>query len=110
MMYSTTADDEVQVSHATNPFPIDLDFHKTLDGLPSTSFIPFSVSRLSSARLVWRNSAIARDVDLSSFDYCLPHVADRDTVYRNEWRTFNAERYGGQRIVNNGGGVRCAIR
>lgn len=90
---------------------------KIEDGLPTltplgiTAFIPFMAKRLRNPSLVWTNQRwfMRRGVDiasplahtevetwlLDSFAFAIPLTRDPEEAFAGEWRTFNADRYGG---------------
>jgi hypothetical protein len=80
-----------------------------LNALPSSSFVSIKVRRLRAAAQVWKNREIANHLNLADYQYCIPQASDPQQCFGEEEATALGERYGGQRIVNNGGGVRCGL-
>ena len=78
-----------------------------LDFLPASSFTAFEARKLARASLVWRNNKLPQTAWLERFAYAVPAAHDGDGDHLPASKTFLAERYGGDGIVNNGGGVRC---
>ncbi|MCX7207583.1 MAG: hypothetical protein NT086_16710 [Proteobacteria bacterium] len=75
--------------------------------LPPSSFVPFEVRALKNASMAWKNEAMKSTVSLKDYAFCIPTDSDDVESYTNEYKTLLAERYGGDGLSNNGGGVRC---
>lgn len=80
----------------------------TLDMLPATSLVACPANRLSAPDVLWTNQDAALGIDLPGHSYCTPLGDEPASTYRSESKTFYAERYGGEGVGHNGGGVRCA--
>ncbi|GJJ05045.1 hypothetical protein RugamoR64_55830 [Duganella rhizosphaerae] len=80
--------------------------------LPAASFEPFATRKLHRATLLWSNQASPVSFDPDDFSYCLPLPEEPDDAYdaTAPAQIFLAERYGGNGISSNGGGVRCGLR
>ncbi|CRM11425.1 hypothetical protein [Pseudomonas sp. 31 R 17] len=84
---------------------------KQLKDLPEV-FVPFETIRADGGEVIYRNGEIdcgLSDAELlSEYSYIVsepPHAAD----YALDKKVFFAERYGGDGLLNNGGGGRCGF-
>lgn len=71
-------------------------------------FVPILVERVKGASLVYKNDAEAISTR-TLVDQCAFILATRPRDRRAEQQIWLSERYGGEEIVNNGGGVRCGL-
>jgi len=84
---------------------------KQLVDLPEV-FLPFDAVRIDGGKVIYRNGEIEPGLSqaelLSEYSYIVeqPNQASGLTV---EKKVFFAERYGGDGILNNGGGGRCGF-
>jgi hypothetical protein len=77
--------------------------------LPDSSFVTFRALRVATPKLAWLNRTVARDCDPLRHAYCLPIAGESSDAYAAESRLYAADRYGGEAIGHNGGGVRCGM-
>ena len=77
--------------------------------LPESSFIPFQVRQLSSFEIVWHNPVLPTVEGLENYAYCLPMDGENLSAYTAQEKCFFGERYGGDGLGSNGGGVRCGL-
>jgi uncharacterized protein YdiU (UPF0061 family) len=77
--------------------------------LPSTSFVAFGARRVASARLLWSSSAAGPGFDWRASSYAMPVQGETGGDFGEESCEFLGERYGGEAIGHNGGGVRCGL-
>jgi hypothetical protein len=75
--------------------------------LPWKSFLSFEAIRLAKPVLVWTRNTDSSDNYLKRYAYCIPLADESPDLYLDERVTISAERYGGDGIGLNGGGVRC---
>ncbi|MBN3816580.1 hypothetical protein G3N57_08105 [Paraburkholderia sp. Se-20369] len=79
----------------------------TLDELDDV-FVPILVERVKGVSVVYKNDAEAIS-QRALIDQCAFVLAARPRDRRAEQQIWLSERYGGEEIVNNGGGVRCGL-
>lgn len=77
--------------------------------LPDICLPPFHASRVGAPTLEWANSGGLDGISLEQHAYFIPFKDDLSAASRPERKIFRAERYGGQGIGANGGGVRCGL-
>lgn len=77
--------------------------------LPATSFVPFPVRRLSRPRVEWVNPAQPANFDATRYAYCIPFEHEDPACYTEQVASAFGERYGGEALETNGGGVRCGL-
>ena len=77
--------------------------------LPSSSYIKFNITRLSSPSLLWMQSGESSKRILSDCGWCQPLDGESSDAYTNEKEVALAERYGAAGVGVNGGGVRCGV-
>lgn len=78
--------------------------------LPPTSFVAFSTWRLARPTVAWTNEELSSPRELVDHAYCLPLAGDPpDAFVESSSRTQYGERYGGDGLGHNGGGVRCGL-
>ena len=77
--------------------------------LPALSLPTFQGTALKNASVMWRTLHDESPVNLLDFAYAIPLEKDDKKSYSNATTTLLAERYGGQGIGGNGGGVRCGL-
>lgn len=82
-----------------------------MSALGEATFVPFRAKRLSNPTIVWTNDRwlFEKGVDLTSweirseietwlleaFAFAIPLTSDPIEAFRDDWRTFHADRYGG---------------
>jgi hypothetical protein len=78
--------------------------------LPLMSFVSFAANKLADAALLWdaHGAWVAPNCPLD-YAFALPLEKDNRKAYLPNTATFLAERYGGQGVGSNGGGVRCGL-
>ncbi|MFC4159180.1 hypothetical protein [Chitinimonas lacunae] len=80
------------------------------DLLPDSSFVPFYPQALAQPVVVWRNERLSPAVDLLQHAYCLPMEGEAASIYDStRSKCYWGERYGGEGLGSNGGGVRCGL-
>lgn len=88
-----------------------LPLRQTLTLLRPT-LVPFSATYLAKPNLIYKNNVCRRSSEqiLSNWAYQVPRARDRPELFLGKRKTFQAERYGGSGLLNNGGGARCGLR
>ncbi len=79
-----------------------------LNYLPSASFVPVSLRPLAKPAIAWCNPHNAAQFDPLAFACCQMIEGETEQDYRTDSLTMAGERYGGEGMGSNGGGVRCA--
>lgn len=77
------------------------------DLLPSSSFVRCTVVPIRSASIVWQNPRLQPRKGLLEYAYARPD--SEETHLPGGYRAVYGERYGGQGLAANGGGVRCGL-
>jgi hypothetical protein len=77
--------------------------------LPPESFITFEARSLGGAFASWKNNKLELATPLAEYALLIPLNKDPKRAYSATTTTFLAERYGGQGLGSNGGGVRCGL-
>lgn len=77
--------------------------------LPPSSFVYFDVYKASRPSIAWENENLAIEGKLEDYAYFLPLLGDPPDSVQDSKMTVLGERYGGEGIGANGGGVRCGI-
>lgn len=77
--------------------------------LPPAALLPFPAYRACSPVQAWTNPALAQPDALLRHAWFIPLPGDADGVTLPLQKTFLGERYGGQGLGGNGGGVRCGL-
>jgi hypothetical protein len=72
-------------------------------------FVPILVERVKGVSVVYKNDAEAIISTRALIDQCAFILTTRRRDRRAEQQIWLSERYGGEEIVNNGGGVRCGL-
>lgn len=78
------------------------------DLLPSSSFVKCTVVPISSASILWENRRLQPKRRLLEYGYVRPDSSVKSNL-PGDCRTVYGERYGGQGLAANGGGVRCGL-
>jgi hypothetical protein len=75
--------------------------------LPWQTFFSFEALRVAKPVLAWINDVDSSEDYLRRYSYCIPLSNEPPELYINSRVAMLAERYGGDGIGVNGGGVRC---
>jgi hypothetical protein len=78
-----------------------------LDTLPRESFVRVRVRQLAKPRVIWSGGPNSLERIEKTYGWCCPLPGEPEDAYSDEATFVLAERYGGQGIGVNGGGVRC---
>jgi hypothetical protein len=77
--------------------------------LPKVCLPVFKANRARFPEIVWNNSDGLEKVDINKHAYFIPFKDDSANATLAESKVFYAERYGGEGLGANGGGVRCGL-
>ncbi|WP_440962715.1 hypothetical protein ACL58G_18335 [Massilia sp. GER05] len=77
--------------------------------LPDSSFVNFEVRRLARPRIEWVGPDVSASFDPLDYAWCKPLESEDPSCYLDEATLAAGERYGGEALEANGGGVRCGI-
>jgi hypothetical protein len=80
-----------------------------LETLPPSSFVPFAAKKLKRAAVCWSSIGELSEAQISQLAYCIPYPEDAPGAFTDETKVYRGERYGGEGIGGNGGGVRCGF-
>lgn len=80
-----------------------------LQRLPVECFPKFTANKINKPRISWRNKRGLEGLSIDEHSYCIPLQNDPPSAYRKETKEFSAERYGGDGLAGNSGGVRCGL-
>ena len=75
--------------------------------LPEHSFVAFAVKRIARPAVLWRGKHFKGDP--AQYAWCMPLQNEPSNTYLPQQQTALAERYGGDGVGVNGGGVRCGL-
>ncbi|HQE39988.1 MAG TPA: hypothetical protein PLC55_11905 [Zoogloea sp.] len=75
--------------------------------LPSESLVPFDALKPSLLTLVWQKPGLT--FDPLHYCFCRPCDGEMNASWARGRRTLLAERYGGNGLAENAGGVRCGL-
>ena len=76
--------------------------------LPPECFVPFYANKARLPTIIWRNPELP-GLSLEHHAYFAPLADDELGSYETTTRSFLGERYGGDGLGANGGGVRCGL-
>ena len=77
--------------------------------LPRVCLPTFLANKARSPNIVWRNTSGLTGLSLEEHAYFIPLKSDHRKVTLAASKSFQAERYGGEGLAGNGGGVRCGL-
>jgi len=77
--------------------------------LPEASFVPFECHRLATAELAFQNPRFEPDADLLERCAFAIRTEESEGAFTPASQQSFGERYGGEGLMHNGGGVRCGL-